>query len=112
MASASTKRHNQRSGRVTTRPPTTGAKDANLLVRFDRGAKSLVQQAANLRGLTVSDYVRSRIVPMARQEVDEASTGVLRLPKEAQTAFWQALQRPPAPTKAQRALGKLVRSVM
>ena len=112
MANASTKQHKQKSGRVTTRAPTAGSKDANLLVRFDRGAKSLVQQAASLRGLTVSDYVRSRIVPMAKQDVDEASTGVLRLPKEAQIAFWQALQRPPAPTAAQRALGKLVRSVM
>jgi uncharacterized protein (DUF1778 family) len=112
MANVSTKRHKQKSGRVSTRPLTVSSKDANLLVRFDRGAKSLVQQAASLRGLTVSDYVRSRIVPMAKQEVDEASTGVLRLPKEAQIAFWQALQRPPASTKAQRALGKLVRSVM
>ena len=64
------------------------SKDANLLVRFDGGTKSLVQRAAGLRGLTVSDYVRSRIIPLAKQDVDEASTGVLRLPKDAQIAFW------------------------
>lgn len=112
MANARTKPGTRKSGRVTSRGLKAAFKDANLLVRFDRDAKALVQRAASLRGLTVSDYVRSRIVPMARQEVDEASTGVLRLPKDAQIAFWQALQRPPAPTKAQRALGKLIRSVL
>jgi len=98
-----TRRHARRSPRAT--------KDANLLVRFDRRAKSLVKRAASLRGLTVSDYVRFRIVPIARQDVDEAQTGVLRLSRDDQIAFWQALQHPPAPTPSQRALGKLVRSV-
>lgn len=88
------------------------AKDANLLVRFDRSGKTLVQRAAAARGLSVSDYVRTRIVPMARQDIAEANTGVLRLPREDQIAFWQALQHPPALTPAQRRLGELVRSVM
>jgi len=89
-----------------------GAKDANVLVRFDRRAKALIQKAARHRGLSVSDYVRSRIVPMAQQDVEEATTGVLHLGKEAQIALWRALQRPQAPTAAQKALGRLVRSVM
>src|SRR5205814_29089 len=84
------------------------SKDANLLVRFDRGAKAIVRRAASLRGLSVSDYVRTRIVPLAQRDVDEAETGVLRLPREDQIAFWKALQDPPPPTRAQRALGKLV----
>ena len=88
------------------------SKNANLLVRFDSGTKSLVVRAASLRGLSVSDYVRTRIVPLAKQDVDEAETGVLRLAKQDQIALWQALQHPPAPTRAQRELGKLVRSVM
>jgi len=56
--------------------------------------------------------VRSRIISLARQDVEEADTGVLRLPREAQIAFWQALQNPPPPTEAQRRLGALVRSMM
>ena len=92
--------------------PMATAKNANLLVRFDRGAKAMVQRAASLRGLNVSDYVRSRILPLAKQDLDEANTGVLRLPREAQIAFWQALQQLPAPTRRQRKLGRLVRSVM
>lgn len=104
--------------RATGRKATTGkvapsaAKDANLLVRFDQSGKTLVQRAAAARGLSVSDYVRTRIVPMARQDIAEADTGVLNLSREDQIAFWQALQHPPAPTPAQRKLGQLVRSVM
>ena len=90
----------------------SAAKDANLLVRFDQSSKALVQRAAAARGLSVSDYVRTRIVPMARQDIAEADTGVLSLSREDQIAFWQALQHPPAPTPAQRKLGQLVRSVM
>jgi uncharacterized protein (DUF1778 family) len=88
------------------------AKDANLLVRFDRGAKVLVQRAAHLRGSTVSDYVRSKILALAKQDIEEASFGVLRLPKADQIAFWRALQDPSAPTEAQKKVGRLVRSVM
>lgn len=90
----------------------SAAKNANLLVRFDRPSKTLIQRAAAARGLSVSDYVRTRIVPLARQDVAEDDTGVLRLSRADQIAFWQALQRPPAPTPAQLQLGELVRSVL
>jgi uncharacterized protein (DUF1778 family) len=88
------------------------AKNTSLLMRLDRDAKALVQKAARLQHLTVSDYVRSRILPLAQQELDEASTGVLRLSKADQTALWQALQHPAPPTPAQKALGKLIQSVL
>jgi len=103
----------QSSGRKTSnRGARALAKRANLLVRFDPVGKTLIKRAAAIRGLTVSDYVRSRIISLARQDVEEADTGVLRLPREAQIAFWQALQNPPPPTEAQRRLGALVRSMM
>src|SRR5437016_1106654 len=86
-------------------------RDQNLLVRVDRRSKELLRKAAEARGLSVSDYVRSRIVPLARQDVVEADTGVLKLSRDDQIALWQALQNPPPPTDAQRALGKLIRSV-
>jgi uncharacterized protein (DUF1778 family) len=92
--------------------PASATKDANLLVRFDRRSKTLVQRAASARGLSVSDYVRTRILPLARQDVAEADTGVLCLAREDQIAFWQALQQVPVPTPAQRLLGGLVRSVL
>jgi len=112
MRSLRRKTDHPRAGRRAAKTQKLPSKNANLLVRFDSGAKSLVLRAASLRGLSLSDYVRSRIVPLAKQDVDEAETGVLRLAKQDQIALWQALQHPPAPTRAQRELGKFVRSVL
>jgi uncharacterized protein (DUF1778 family) len=86
-------------------------RDESLLVRVDRQSKALLRRAAAAQGLTVSDYVRSRIVPLARQDLVEADTGVLKLSRDDQISLWRALQSPPAPTAAQLALGKLIRSV-
>ena|SRR5215472_13817384 len=111
MAKLTTKRDRTRYAAIGRRRVKV-AKDANLLVRFDRSDKVLVQRAAHLRGLTVSDYVRSKILPLARQDIEEVNFNVLRLPKADQIAFWRALQHPPALSKTQKALGRLVRSVM
>lgn len=86
-------------------------KDTNLLVRLDSRTKAIVGRAASFRGLSVSDYVRSRIVPLAERDLEEATTGALRLSRDDQIAFWNALQQPRKLTPAQRALGRLVRSV-
>jgi uncharacterized protein (DUF1778 family) len=86
-------------------------KSASVLVRFDAKRKAKVRRAAELTGLSLSDYVRSRIVSIAERDIEEAETGVLRLRRDDQLALWRALQSPPAPTKAQRALGALIRSV-
>jgi uncharacterized protein (DUF1778 family) len=86
-------------------------RDESLLVRVDRRSKSLLRKAAAARGLSVSDYVRSRVVPLARQDLIEADTGVLKLSRDDQIALWRAIQNPGPPTPAQRALGKLIRSV-
>ncbi len=98
--------------RAKQQPARGAAKTANLLVRFDASSKKLVKRAAVARGLSVSDYVRTRILPLARQDLVEADTGVLRLSREDQIAFWLALQNPAAPTAAQRRLGERVRSVL
>ncbi|HEY6908154.1 MAG TPA: DUF1778 domain-containing protein [Myxococcales bacterium] len=86
-------------------------KDASLLVRLDRGGKTLVHRAAAALALTVSEYVRTRILSLARQDVTEAETQVLRLSRADQIVFWLSLQNPPPPTAAQRRLGRLIRSV-
>lgn len=87
-------------------------KTANVLIRFDAKRKAKIRRAAELRGLSLSDYVRTRIVSIAERDLEEAQTGVLRLAREDQVALWRALQNPPPPTRAQRALGRLIRSVM
>ena len=44
--------------------------------------------------------------------IAEADSGILRLAKDDQIRFWQAVQKPPALTEAQLRLGELVLSVM
>jgi uncharacterized protein (DUF1778 family) len=85
-------------GRATT------AKTANVLIRIDAKRKARLRRAAELCGLNLSDYVRSRIIGIAERDLEEAETGVLRLRREEQVAMWRALQDPPRPTKAQRPL--------
>ena len=78
-------------------------RDESLLVRVDKRSKSLLRKAAAARGLSVSDYVRSRVVPLARQDVIEADTGVLKLSRDDQAALWRALQSPrPPPRRSER----------
>ena len=40
------------------------------MVRLDEAGKSALSRAAELRGISVSDYVRTVTVPQARKEVD------------------------------------------
>ena len=98
--------------RIRPHASTGAAKTAHLQVRCDRALKGILERAASLRGLSVSDYVRSRVVPLAKQDIAEAETGVLRLPRDAQIAFWLALQQGRKPTPAQRRLGKQVRELL
>jgi uncharacterized protein (DUF1778 family) len=79
------------------------------MVRLDDESKACLAQAAKLRGLSLSDYVRTVTVSQARREVQAAREQTLALTPEEQLAFWNALAAPPALTQAQRRLGALMR---
>jgi uncharacterized protein (DUF1778 family) len=81
----------------------------SLMVRLDPDSKTCIMQAAQMRHISVSDYVRSVVVAQARREVEAAERQVIALTAAEQLAFWQALQEPVALTAAQRALGALMR---
>lgn len=80
-----------------------------LMVRLDEKSKKLLTQAAELRRISVSDYVRTVTVAQARREVEAAGGQTIALSPEEQLAFWQALQEPAKPTPAQKRLGALMR---
>ena len=80
-----------------------------LMVRLDEDSKRVLTQAAKLRQISVSDYVRTVTVAQARREVASARDQTIALTPEEQLAFWQALQLPPKLTPAQRRLGRLMR---
>ncbi len=81
----------------------------SLMVRLDPDSKTFVARAAQLRHVSVSDYVRSVVVAQARREIQAAEQQIIALTPAEQQAFWQARQEPIVLTAAQRALGALMR---
>ena len=84
-------------------------KSSPLMVRLDRKSKSYLAQAAALRKISVSDYVREITVAQARREVVAAEGNTIILTREEQLAFWIALNEAPKLNEAQRRLGALMR---
>lgn len=84
-------------------------KTSSLMVRLDEESKSLLMSAAELRQISVSDYVRSIVVGQAKRELAAAQSQTIAMTQEEQVQFWKALSKNPKPTKAQKGLGKLMR---
>jgi uncharacterized protein (DUF1778 family) len=80
-----------------------------LMVRLDEESKQCLAEAAELRHISVSDYVRTVMVPQARREVRAAGEQVIAWTPEEQLAFWNARNAPPKLTAAQRRLGAIMR---
>lgn len=91
--------------RTRAKPLTASA----LMVRLDPESKHALAAAAELRRISVSDYVRTVTVSQARREVVSAREQTILLSPDEQLAFWQALQAPVKLTPAQRRLGSLMR---
>jgi uncharacterized protein (DUF1778 family) len=79
------------------------------MVRLDEESKAYLSQAAKLRGISLSDYVRTVTVSQARREVLAAREQTLTMTPAEQLAFWNALAEPPTLTEAQKQLGSLMR---
>lgn len=82
---------------------------ASLMVRLDQESKRDLVAAAELRKLSVSDYVRTVTVSQARRELASAKEYTIRLSPEEQLQFWNALNAPVVLTPAQKRLGRLMR---
>ena len=80
-----------------------------LMVRLDAVSKQALTDAAELRRITVSDYVRTVTVAQARREVASARDQTILLSPEEQLAFWHALQASPQLTPSQKRMGDLMR---
>jgi uncharacterized protein (DUF1778 family) len=86
-------------------PPVTN----NLMIRLDDESKAFIAKAAELRRISMSDYVRAVTIAQARREVLEAEQQITVLSPEEQLAFWNALNETPKLTKSQRELGAVMR---
>lgn len=80
-----------------------------LMVRLDEESKHALADAAKLRRISVSDYVRTVTVAQARREVASARDRTILLTPDEQLAFWQALNAPAKLTPAQKRLGAILR---
>jgi uncharacterized protein (DUF1778 family) len=80
-----------------------------LMVRLDAESKAYLARAAELRRISVSDYVRTVTVAQARREVLAAGEQTLVLTPEEQLAFWSALNETPTLTEAQKRMGAMMR---
>ena len=79
------------------------------MVRLDAESKACLSRAAELRRISVSDYVRTVTVAQARREVLAAGEQTLALTPEEQLAFWNALNETPTLTTAQKRMGAMMR---
>ena len=79
------------------------------MVRLDEESKSYLTRAAELRRVSVSDFVRTVTVAQARREVAAAQENILVLSPEEQLLFWNTLNETPVLTESQRELGKIMR---
>jgi uncharacterized protein (DUF1778 family) len=95
------------------KPRSTKAKGVaasdTLMVRLDAESKGCLVEAAALRRVSVSDYVRSVMVAQARREIEAAREQTIVLTPEEQLAFWKALNSAPQLTPSQQRLGRLMR---
>jgi uncharacterized protein (DUF1778 family) len=95
--------------RFMAKPAAQAPKTSPLMVRLDAKSKQALMEAAELRGISVSDYVRTVTVAQAQREVAGAREQTIRLSPDEQLALWQALHAPVKLTAAQRRLGALMR---
>lgn len=88
--------------------PLTSSDTRTLAVYLDADSQSLLVQAAELRRISVSDYVRAVTIPLARPDVEPARGRTISLSAEEQLAFWQMPHAPAELTPAQKQLGTLM----
>jgi uncharacterized protein (DUF1778 family) len=96
--------------RTTSRARKAGS-PSPLIVRLDEESKALLSQAAAVRRISVSDYVRTVTLPQARKEVLASREQTISLTPEEQLAFWNALNETPQLTPAQQRLGEVMRGL-
>lgn len=91
------------------KPRTANRPPSPLMVRLDEESKGVLNRAAELRQISVSDYVRQVTVSQARKEVLAANEQTVALTADEQLAFWKALSDPAKLTPIQKKLGKVMR---
>lgn len=77
-------------------------KDARLEFRVPSDLKALIEDAASLQGVTVSDFLAATAYREATRTLQERAA--IKLNREETTRFVEAMLNPPEPTEALRNL--------
>jgi uncharacterized protein (DUF1778 family) len=80
-----------------------------LMIRLDAESMACLVHAAELRRVSLSDYVRTVTVAQARREVLAAREAILTSAADEQLTFWNVLNETPKLTDAQQRLGATMR---
>ncbi len=81
-----------------------------LDARVTRDEKNLIETAANLRGISITDLIRTSITDAAARIIRENE--VLTLSERERRIFVEALLNPPQPNQAARAAVKRYRRMV
>lgn len=90
----------------------SGTATSIFQARLDPISKSFLEQAAKLRGISQTDYLKAILIPFAKQEVLDAEKGGIKLSTQEQEEFWDALNEPVKLTKNQKKLSKKMKEFM
>lgn len=77
-----------------------------LIVPLDIESKTCLAEAAAIRKVSVSDYVRTVALEQARGDVEAARSRTMVMTATEQSAFWNALRQPTKLTALQKKLGR------
>lgn len=83
---------------------TSTARSARLELRVAPHEKKIIDRAASLAGSNTTDFVRSTMLNVAREEIRRQE--VIELTMEGSRVFVEALIDPPEPNEHLRALAK------
>jgi uncharacterized protein (DUF1778 family) len=89
--------------------PSKQKAESTIVVSMTKKNKLLLKEAAELRGISVSDFVRLVAVEQARREVEGAKNNVIVMTPDEQLAFWNAINETPVLTESQKRLGAMMR---
>jgi uncharacterized protein (DUF1778 family) len=79
-------------------------------VYLDAKSRQTIAEAAALRGVSISEFVRTVAVSQARRDLSGSHECNITLTADEQLVFWNALNERPTMTRVQRRLGALIRS--
>ena len=83
-----------------TRRSASSRKDQRLEARIDASQKALIERAAHLKGMNVTQFVTVSSHEAAIKTIQEHETLILQ--DEAREVFMNAILNPPAPSKTEK----------